>query len=299
MIKNLTLGLLATLVLFLFGQCGDAGETNLAGGTGMGNPPTGNVNISIVASSPTPALLKPAALVKSTQSDSLVVRDANGTDFIIKSISVIIRKLFFQIESEDYCEQEPEHDCEYLLEGPFINDLLSGSSVPSLKGVSLPAALFHEVELNFDSLETEDSLYASFPALQGNSILMKGYFSYKGKIDRAFSIHLTVVEELEFEGKENLIIQPDSSLSWKVDLNAGNWFQNIEITNCLDNGELMLDSNGNLLLNNPKECNELNTRLKTNILNSGSIKESEEEEEEEEEEKKEEEETLELETSEH
>jgi hypothetical protein len=265
--RLITILLLPVLFIVMM-NCSDS---KVAGGTGMGNPPQGKVTLSFEATTSDTELMKQSASTTPLASDSLVVSDSAGTPFVIRKLLLNIRHIYFELPPNESCDDLPDLECVIKIPGPFMADLLKGTTRPVLLRRSIPAGTYRDIELLLDNVDASDTLALEYEEMVGHTMMLQGAFSYQGRSDRIFTIRLEFYEEVDIESQEDLVLNENEELKWKVWFDARQWLTNINITRCLDENPDLLDGQGNLILDNGSECGQMEDDLNESIINSGSF----------------------------
>lgn len=260
------LGILA-LVAWLLGCQG--GE--VAGGTGIGNPSQGTVTFALKATSGQQQLAKVADGGVRNPDSAFAVADLGGTVFTIHSSLANLGYVKFKLPDGIACSQDIESACEQddiKVTGPFVVDLMSGTLLPEIGPFKVPAGMYRRAEMRLEALES--GAPTPQPQLLGRSMIISGTFVYAGKTDRTFSISLDFDEEIAFESG-SMSVKPDILNKFLLLFNVDEWMAKADITKCLDDSTLVLDPQGNLLIDKQNKCEGLEQVLKDGVKASGDL----------------------------
>jgi hypothetical protein len=238
----------------------------VAGGTGIGNP--GNTEFAVVAASG-PVLAKTGDGTVRNPDSSFSVTDAGGTQFTIRKAFANVSNVRIRLPDGSGCEGTSEVTCEsgdIRLPGPFVSDLMTGASTPELKSFVAPAGAYRRVELRLEPLSPAAA--TPEPALGGHTIFISGIFEYSGKTARAFTIALDFDEETRVESGQGMTVLDSGVTRMLVRLKVDTWLAHSNITSCLADHSLALDSAGNLAIDKDHTCGNLEQSLRDGIKGS-------------------------------
>lgn len=249
-------------------------EEKVAGGTGIGNP-GGTAEFAVLATSSAP-LAKISAgapriaggTVRNPDS-SFSVPDAGGTVFTIRKAFVNIDGVRIRLPDGETCEHASGVVCEsgdIRLPGPFISDLMTGVATPAIDSFTVPAGNYMRVELRLEAMLP--GAPTPEPALEGHSMFIAGNFDYAGKADRIFSIALDFNEATPIESGTGMTVQDSGVTRMLVLLKVDDWLANTNITQCLNDKTLALDSAGNLAIDKDHTCGNIDQMLRDGIRGS-------------------------------
>lgn len=244
----------------------------VAGGTGVGNPPQGLAVFSMQAVSAPAGTAKASAGRTAMADTSFTVTDSAGTRFTIRSSQARVALVQLKLPEGVKCSKALELECladEVKLKNPFVADLMTGRLMPDLGTFRLPIGAYKVMKVRLDPLKEIGPGVDS--ALLGHSVIIAGNFDYAGKPDRAFVIALDISEDVSYQSDSGLTIQESVLNHLTLYLNAKGWLGKANITRCLDQGTLKLDSAGNLRIDKAKTCEGLEQALKDGVKSSGFI----------------------------
>jgi len=200
---------------------------------------------------------------------SVKIADVSGTVFTITEARANVRHIQFDLpdSSQDSTRQ-------ISLDGPFIVDLIDGVAVPAIGAFEVPADIYKRIDVRLDDTRSEDGLIALSDPLLDNTLMISGTFDYNGNPERGFTIILKLNEDVRFENPNGIVIREGETNNVILNLNVGEWLENIDITQCLNDGDMQLETNGDLVINDHNgngDCDNLEQKLKTNIKNKYDI----------------------------
>ncbi len=212
------------------------------------------------------------AKVSANGTSSLSLVDASGTVFNIESAQANIRHIEFDLP--DSSHEESEED-KISVAGPFVVDLMTGSFSPNLSDVEIPVGTYKRMDIRLDDAEMEDGLLEESHGLLEHSLVVTGSFSYDGVDNRKFSIKFQFNEDIRFETEAGIEVTEGTLNTMAVHLLVNEWLEGADITGCLQDGDMELDSEGNLHINDSNasgKCAEIEGIIKDNMKNNYDLK---------------------------
>jgi len=197
---------------------------------------------------------------------NFIITDLSGTVFNITAARTNVRHIQF-----DFPESNSNSSHQVSLNGPFIVDLITGRTNPAIKTVEVIPGIYKRVDVRLDDTKLEDGLISSEDELLDNTFILKGSFEYDGRADRKFTIILKFNEDVRFEQPNGITVKENNLTNMILHLKVDEWLSNIDITECLANGDIRLDENGDLTISdntNSGSCEDFENKLKTNIKNN-------------------------------
>ncbi len=145
------------------------------------------------------------------------------------------------------CEEEMEMEDEgsvleskIKINGPFLFDLVTGTSTPSLADVIIPSGVYQEIEFRF----------APDCALPGETtITLNGSMLDSSSATHAFEIALEFDDELKIESANNVQVIETSANSIFANLILEQWFAGVDFVKCIDDGDLQENVDGVIEIN--------------------------------------------------
>lgn len=281
--------------LALLSLWGCFGE-RVAGTTGVGNPPQGEVIFAMVATK-TPAAVAAGKRAADGASEgfalpnpgspdtaadpadtAFTLTDRGGIRFTLRSAVANVGQVKFKLPAGLKCTEDIKQTCEVddiKIVGPFVADLMAGTFTPAFPAFMAPVGAYQRVEIRLEALEPGAPSPVS--ALQGHSMVLSGTFAYGGRTDRAFSIILDFDEEATFDSG-SMSVKVGTPNNLRLLFNVDEWLTQADIGRCLDEGKLGLDTLGNLLVDKENACSGLEKVLKDGVKASGDMGEDPKEE---------------------
>ena len=179
------------------------------------------------------------------------------------------------LESPVACADETDSG-ELIVQGPFVIDLFTGVSTPSLAEVTLPAADYQHAEVRFEPARVQDGILADTDPMIGMGLEASGSFDYQAASTN-FGFALPLSGEVSFQTLQQVSVGEDRTVNLSLQLNTDSWFGELSITDCLDSGDLTLSGGELILQNGTGACENILEGLEDAILESGSLEEADEE----------------------
>lgn len=220
--------------------------------------------------------------VSSDPSGMLIGADAQGTAFTLESALTYVRHLEFDLpegttcaDFDDltapvYCEEE-DGDDGFRISGPYLVDLLTGTSTPLLRDLTIPPATYTRVDVRLDEGETDEGLILPGHPLDGYSVVADGTFTYMGQ-PRTFDFALAFDDDARFED-----IAGTQARRILLALDIATWFETLPITQCLDDGDLTLVGDHLTIADGLNNCANIESAMVDAIRGSGSLEEDDDE----------------------
>lgn len=241
----------------LFSACSDDDPTAPAG--------DGTATFTMQLSSATGSASKSAAAAKNAV---FSITDLSGTVFTIDEARANVRNI--QFDFPDGAADTLAED-KISIDGPFVINLITGISTPSISEFVIEPGLYKRIDVRLDDSKASDGLVDSSDALFENTLVVSGTFDYDNVTGRSYSIVLKFNEDVRFEEPGGIVIDEDALNDVVINLLVDEWLAGIDITSCLDDGDLVLDSEGNILIDDSSgggNCKGIEGIIKTNIKNN-------------------------------
>jgi len=154
---------------------------------------------------------------------------------------------------------------------------LQSPAQPLVDAVKTPVGVFSRLDIRISKFEPEENeaLPVGFEELNKKTLILKGLFSYKDIPNRNITIPLEFDDELRFENVSGLEIIPDTTLKWVAIFNSLGWLSESNITQCLDSGQLTLEGDGSLIIDQNSLCDQVASQIVENFKESTSLAEFE------------------------
>lgn len=225
----------------------------------------------------------------------LAISDLSGLTFNILEARANIGRIKLESSEPDSCDEvvaapdladgdsldTDKGDCdesELNLKGPFVVDLLTGASTPSLGNLSVPAGTYKKVKIRLEPALAGGGALAADDALIGNTLHVKGTYTLSGLPEQNFSMLLKFDEDLEIEDKAGLKLDPSAMNAILISLKVGGWMAGLRVKDCLEKPEVMASLGGAIVLSEDSllgKCLDVESTIKENIKKSFEVDEDE------------------------
>lgn len=240
--------------------CVDTGTT----GTHVGNP--GNIGFTVSS-----------ALSATPQETQLRFKDDSAVTYTLTQARAHLRRVELYLPNGVSCQDVAslltsasqrcaEDDDKLQIEGPFILDLLTGESSPSLSALPIPPLAYPRIDYRFDDADA-GAVPATDP-LSGNSLNVIATFEHQGS-PATLTIQLKFNEDARVENGASLALAEQGRLD--VDFDIAQWLNAAPIAQCLNDGDLQLQGQ-QLSITDDTDCDGLEDTLKDNIKDSARLK---------------------------
>lgn len=277
-----------------FAGCGESSST----GSGVdpavsldGGPATTNMSLKMVDTAPGASVVK-----------SLDATDVGGGTITVGSARAVVKRVELELPDGESCSDVSFElvDCscndtssstdvvgssisgdasdidEIFFSGPFIVDLMTGTSVPPLELI-IPSGVYHELQLKLVPLDPLSTMLPAGDILLGNSMVIEASYDVAGETTKRFRIILSFDHEIKFESDAGLTISEASPVNGLIlGLNVNSWFTGIDIGACFASGAATQDADGVFIIDSSitnDACHFLG-KLKDNVESSSLISES-------------------------
>lgn len=162
-----------------------------------------------------------------------------------------------------------------VVEGPFIADLINGTTTPSLSSLLIPSGLYTRIDVRVDEAKAEEGLLTAGDPLLGHSLYARGQFEYQGA-SHELRLQLKFSQDIQFENEAGIQVEETGANDVVVTLNEDLWFKGINLTECLDEGHLVFEADGSLVINEESgdgDCGDIEHQVKDNLESSGGASE--------------------------
>lgn len=223
------------------------------------------------------------AVDDSGNNETIVFSDEAGTEYELTEARANFREIELDLPSDIACTDIEESlaggaECKsdggghtILIDGPFVVDLLTGQSTPSLAAIRLPAITYTRIDFRIDDADPEDGVIESDDELADVSLVASADFSYMDE-DLTLNLVLKFNEDVRVESEEGITV-PDGGVL-EVLLDTGLWLDDVPIGECLDDddlevvdGVLSIDEN----TSGGGDCSDIEDTIKDNIKNSADL----------------------------
>jgi hypothetical protein len=195
----------------------------------------------------------------SPDADRFDFEDADGTVYSLTSARLSVDQIELQLPDGVGCDDVEDQladpvECdegvpgveadELIIDGPFVIDLVEGTTTPDLGDIVIPALEYEEVDVEVTEIGDDDDVLDSDDELIDNTIVAVSDFEFensKRELDMRFGFdgEATGGDDVDFnlERGDTLVVQFD----------VGLWLRDTPVTSCLEQGDLKAQ-NGRVIL---------------------------------------------------
>jgi hypothetical protein len=261
-------------------HCGGASDP-VAGGTGTGNP-GGSVVVSMLADTGIDLTTLSKVSANPSSSDApnagppsfagrgVAIHDAGGMPIAIDTAYLRVKRIHILLDSSEDAAQlasgfpgARQHDSEgFILDEPFVFELVSGTSIPAACTLSLPEAKYRGIKLKSDS---------GAHAQPGSTydVTLVGRYQYNDTT-YAFRIGLDMPAPVIINrANAPVAVSHIDTTHFQVVFDAGTWFVDADLKGCIDNGSLPRQPNGELVVTTPPSsgsCTGILDNIRQNLV---------------------------------
>lgn len=157
-----------------------------------------------------------------------------------------------------------------LVPGPIIVDLMTGATTPDLSGLRLPSGNYKRIDFRLEEAKADE--VASGEPLVGYSLLVKASFT-RDNAANTLDLALKFSEDARFESTNGVAVDADTALLALLQPQV--WLDGLPVATCLSKGDLQIANNVLRIDGQAKgDCGDAETRVKSNIKNSGQLRTS-------------------------
>ncbi len=280
------------LLLCAFLKCTSGSGDPLAGGSGSGNPGGGYTTLSLfVDTSATGNLQKTIAQAPAQPSTGgpqtgrqrYSVHDASGMVLTIDSVVIIAQHVSFALDYLLSCDSllagfDTSLHCGYSgmsIKGPIQFNCLARSSVPALGFVKLPIASYTGVVFHISIDTTQPGIQSTTSAADSAwPIFVHGSFTYLDTL-RSFFVRCSLNMAIPFRSADSgFTVSQGDTTDLSVVFDCRDWFAGMNLKESLDNRDILLDSQGNLIIDDTQATgpgSNVVVQIRNNLIGSGRL----------------------------
>jgi hypothetical protein len=209
--------------------------------------------------------------VSSAASGTVSFQDAVGTTFTISEARLNVVDIILDTAAGD-----AEAEQTYTVNGPYIMDLVAGTSLPGDMVFAPPVGNYQRLDVRVAESDVEDGLLAADdPMLVGgpanSSLYVAGTHNYNGGGN--FTIFIKISEDIRFEPAAGIVVDTDTTAEVVLKLDVVDWLEDpsnvgskLDLTTCMSG---LVDQDNNVEITEDTTCGAENmgTTIKTNMKN--------------------------------
>lgn len=155
------------------------------------------------------------------------------------------------------CSSDSADDDTIEIEGPFVVDLVAGTSTPTLDDVVIPALAYRRVDFRVDDVnDVSFAVLADFD-LDGTAMTL--------------DLSLDFNEDIRIEEAGGVEVTADSDLIAEFVVN--DWLAGVDLATCIDDGDVTVDGTTVTVTEDSTSgsCSDIENVIKDNMKNSGQF----------------------------
>lgn len=187
-----------------------------------------------------------------TPGSRIEFQDSSGTTFTLTSLRLAVEEIELDMPANISCGDilgrfDPRVQCDddgalggedqIKIDGPFVIDVLEGTSTPDLSQLRVPAIGYTTIDLEVDTARAEDDLVSIQDDIIDNTVILRADFEFENQKRELL---------LEFSFKAEAKTSADDLADGAVEdggvlvlqLDVTNWLDSIPVTDCLISGAL-------------------------------------------------------------
>lgn len=179
----------------------------------------------------------------------------DATTFTITDARMNIRDIRFDTSNVDGVVGTTQ-----TITGPYVMDLLSGTSLPNDIVFDLPTGNYQRVDIRLDESNIGDGLVAADDALLGKALIISGTHDYNGVVDGTFTMTVQISEDIRFEPTNGFAVDTETGANVTLTYKVTDWLEDannpgtkIDLSSCiLANG--LMDNTNHISLTEGTQC---------------------------------------------
>jgi hypothetical protein len=218
------------------------------------------------------------SLTPGSADNGLALQDQGGADFSMPTALVHLRHIELDLPAGKACAEIEADlvggqclaDEKIRIQGPFVVDLVTGTSQPDLGAVVIPAGTYKRIDIRVDDGDPQEGLIEPGSPLDDYSLVVKTRFTYN-QAPATLELSLNFDEDIRIEEVSGVAVQAGTDLVAEFVVN--DWLAGVDIIDCLDSGELTLDETGTATIDDNADgaCGGIENIIKNNMKNSGQL----------------------------
>ncbi len=153
--------------------------------------------------------------------------------------------------------------------GPFVADLLTGTSEPSLDDVSLAAGTYERLDARVDDAEHLEA----GDVLAELALLLRGELTLDGAV-QPFELALQLNEDIRFEGGDGVQVDGQAS-GLLAALDVSSWLAEVPLAACIREGDVEVGDDGVARIDEDTsgsgDCSDVEDRIREHMKEDGQL----------------------------
>lgn len=184
--------------------------------------------------------------------DRLELRDSSGTLYTVTSLRIAVEEIELDLPANVSCgdilgrfDRRVQCDDDGALggedqvkiDGPFVFDLIEGTSTPDISQLRVPALDYTMVDLEVDTARAEDDTVPIDDDLIDQTVIARADFEFEGqKLELLLEFSFKAEAKTSTDNLPDGLVDDGGTLVVQVDLT--NWLDSIPVSDCLLTGAL-------------------------------------------------------------
>jgi len=210
------------------------------------------------------------------EAPTLTILDSLGEAFVFEAARAGIRDLDFYLPEGTLCsdlsgELEAPVSCEddkVRVAGPFVADLMTGSTTPALEGITIPAGVYRRVDVRFDDVREDWNLVTDADPLLGNTFVVAGTILAD---EQRFRIEIDMNVEARYRNDAGIAVSSEAPVEVVLNLDPSGWFEEVAISQCIADGDFSIVDDVVLIRDSGSNCQDIERDLRGAIRDSGHL----------------------------
>lgn len=156
------------------------------------------------------------------------------------------------------------------VDGPWIVDLMTGESTPSMAELRIPAGSYRRIDVRFEDADKNAAKGLDVPAeLKDLSLVASG--DYHGEVAESFDLRLKFNNDARFESRAGIDLRAEAPSDVMLMLDVQSWFDVVSLDECFRKDRLDV-VDGSLQIDDEKQrCNDVENAIKREMKHAGRI----------------------------
>lgn len=182
----------------------------------------------------------------------LEFQDPAGTLYTLTSLRVAVEEIELDLPDGVSCgdfegDLSPRLQCnddgliggedQLKVKGPFVIDVLQGTTSPDISELVVPAVDYTQVDLEVDTARVEDQTVDIEDDIIDQTVVAFADFEFENQ-KRELKLEFSFKAEAKASANGDTPLQVDSGDTIVLQLDVANWLTDIPVTGCLQTGDL-------------------------------------------------------------